>query len=127
MNTKKIHALTLMGISVTVVGAIQLLLYEAMIIIEQARSGGIPYKLGVEILFVDLVHAFLIALIPLLLVVKDKTIISYTVLAVFLSIYVQLVTSVNIAGVVIVILIFSMLIFYAFKKASFAIRYFRSK
>lgn len=127
MNTKKIHALTLVGISITVVGAIQLLLYEAMIIIEQARSGSIPYQLSAEILFVVLIHAFIIIVVPLLLVIKNKTLASYIVLAILLSIYVQFVASVNIAGVVISIMIISVLIFYALKKASFAIRYFRSK
>ncbi|QGA47591.1 hypothetical protein [Pseudomonas brassicacearum] len=127
MNTKKIHALTLMGISITVVGAVQILLYEAMIIIEQARSGSIPYQLSAEILFVVLIHALFITVIPLLLVIRNKILASYIVLVVFLSIYVQFVASVNIAGVVIAIIILSVLIFYALQKASFAIRYFRSK
>ncbi|NUT79354.1 MULTISPECIES: hypothetical protein [Pseudomonas] len=127
MNTKKIHALTLMGISITVVGAVQILLYEAMIIIEQARSGSIPYQLSAEILFVVLIHALFITVIPLLLVIRNKILASYIVLVIFLSIYVQFVASVNIAGVVIAIIILSVLIFYALQKASFAIRYFRSK
>jgi len=127
MNTKKKHALTLMGISITVVGAIQLLLYEAMIIIEQARSGSIPYQLSAEILFVVLIQALIIAVIPLLLVVRNKIMASYIVLAVFLSIYAQFIAGINIAGAVIFMMVFLVLIVYALKKASFAIRYFRSK
>jgi hypothetical protein len=127
MNTKKIHALTLMVISFTVVGAIQFLLYEAMIIIEQARSGSIPYQLSAEMLFVVLIHAPIVAAIPLLLVVRDKRVISYIFLLVFLSIYAQVVAGINIAGVVISVLFLLVLIFYAIKKLSFAISYFRSK
>lgn len=127
MNTKKIHALTLMSISITVVGAIQLLLYEAMIIIEQARSENIPYQLSVEILFVVLIQAFIIAVIPLLLVIGNKIMASYIVLAILLSIYAQFIASVNIAGVVISMMLLLVLIVYALKKASFAMRYFRSK
>jgi hypothetical protein len=127
MNTKKIHALTLMVISFTVIGAIQFLLYEAMIIIEQARSGSIPYQLSAEILFVVLIHASIVAAIPLLLVVRDKHITSYIFLLVFLSIYAQVVAAINIAGVVISVLILFVLIFYVIKKLSFVISYFRSK
>jgi hypothetical protein len=127
MNTKKIHALTIIGISITVVGAIQLLLYEALIIIEQARSGSIPYQLSAEILCVVLIQAFIISVIPLLLVVRDKIVANYIALTVLLSIYAQFVANINISGVVISMMVVFVLMVYAIKKANFAIRYFRSK
>jgi hypothetical protein len=127
MNVKKLHALSLMGISVAVVGALQLLLHEAMIIIEQARSGGIPYQLSAEILFVVLSHAFIITAIPLLLVARNKMMASYIALSVLLSIYAQFMIGINITGVTVSVVILFVLIIYAVKKLSFAIRYFRAK
>ncbi|MBK5373795.1 hypothetical protein JFT81_04010 [Pseudomonas sp. TH43] len=127
MNITKKTTLPFIGISAAVVGVLQTLLYEPLIAIAQAQFGGVPLRLIMEILLTITAHSTIISIIPLLLAAFNKVAISYIVLFLFISIYVQITVGINSIGPTLAAIACVILIFYASIKASELIRQFRAK
>jgi hypothetical protein len=127
MNITKKTTLPFIGISATVVGALQILLYEPMTTIAQAQLGGIPLQLIMEIFSTIAAHSAIISIVPLLLAAFNKVAMSYATLILFISIYIQITIGINSIGPTVAAIACSILIFYASTKASELIRHFRAK
>lgn len=127
MNITKKTTLPFIGISAAVVGALQVLLYEPFIAIAQAQFGGVPLRLIMEILLTTAAHSAIISIAPLFLATFNKVAISYAVLILFISIYIQIAVGINPVGPTVAAIACSVLIFYASIKASELIRHFRAK
>ena len=95
MNITKKTTLPFIGISAAVVGALQVLLYEPLIEIAQAQFGGVPLRLIMEILLTTAAHTAIISIAPLFLAAFNKVAISYAVLILFISIYIQIAVGIN--------------------------------
>jgi hypothetical protein len=98
-----------------------------LIAIAQAQFDGVPLRLIMEILLTIAAHATIISIVPLLLAAFNKLAISYTILILFVSIYIQIAAGINSIGPTVSAIAFSILIFYASTKASELIRHFRAK
>lgn len=127
MNITKKTTLPFIGISATVVGGGQMFLYEPLIAIAQAQFDGVPLRLIMEIILTIAAHSTIISIVPLLLAAFNKVAISYTILILFISIYIQIAVGINSIGPTVSAIAFSILIFYASTKASELIRHFRAK
>lgn len=127
MNITKKTTLPFIGISAAVVGVLQTLLYEPLIAIAQAQFDGVPLRLIMEILLIIAAHSTIISIVPLLLAAFNKVAISYMILFLFISIYVQITVGINSIGPTLAAIACLILIFYASVKASELIRHFRAK
>ena len=127
MNITKKTTLPFIGISAAVVGGLQIFLYEPLIAIAQAQFDGVPLRLIMEILLTIAAHSTIISIVPLLLAAFNKVAISYIILFLFISIYVQITIGINSIGPTLAAIACLILIFYASVKASELIRHFRAK
>ena len=127
INITNKTTLPFIGISAAIVGTLQILLYGPLIAIAQEKFGRIPLRLMMEILLTTAAHSTIISIVPLLLAALNKTTISYTILFLFISIYIQIAVGINAIGPTVAVIACSILIFYASTKASELIRYFRAK
>lgn len=114
-------------ISLMVVGGLNWLTNEALLIVAQVSGGDAFSHLIIEILQAVAIHTLAVAFIPLLLAFFKQTLASYVVLILVLSVYMLLIAGVNAVGLAIAGLMIAAVVYAVFTKSVNLIRYFRAK
>jgi len=127
MSTKAINMALIVVISLMGVGALNWLMNESWLIATQASGEDAFSYLIIEILQAVAIHSVAVAFIPLLLAFFRKTLASYVVLLLMLSLYMLLITGINAVGPAIAGLAIAALAYAMFTKTANLIRYFRAK
>ncbi|WP_409319589.1 hypothetical protein [Pseudomonas sp. KCJK9016] len=127
MSTKAINMALIVVISLMGVGTLNWLMNESWLIATQASGEDAFLYLIIEILQAVAIHSVTVAFIPLLLAFFRKTLASYVVLILMLSLYMLLITGINAVGPVVAALAIAALAYAVFTKTANLIRYFRAK
>lgn len=127
MSTKAINMALIVAISLMVVGGLNWLMNESWLIATQASGEDAFSYLIIEILQAVAIHSVVVAFIPLLLAFFRKTLASYVVLLLMLSLYMLLITGINAVGPAIAGLMIAAVVYAVFTKSVNLIRYFRAK
>ncbi|MDI2143541.1 MULTISPECIES: hypothetical protein [unclassified Pseudomonas] len=127
MSTKAINMALIVVISLMGVGTLNWLMNESWLIATQASGEDAFLYLIIEILQAVAIHSVVVAFIPLLLAFFRKTLASYVVLLLMLSLYMLLITGINAVGPAIAGLMIAAVVYAVFTKSVNLIRYFRAK